>query len=103
VRERSRKLRFIDLFAGIGGIRLALERAGAECVFPSEIDAAASSRYECYFGDRPRGDIHEVEASEVPKHEILAGGLPCQAFSILGDKKGFQGTRGTSSLISCAS
>ncbi len=90
----SSKLRFIDLFAGIGGIRLAFEEAKANCVFSSEIDEAARRRYEAYFGDKPRGDIREIDAREIPDHDILAGGFPCQAFSILGDKKGFEDQRG---------
>lgn len=89
------KLKFIDLFAGIGGIRLALERAGGECVFSSEWDEKACDSYEAYFGERPAGDITKIEACEIPNHDILAGGFPCQAFSILGDKKGFSDTRGT--------
>lgn len=89
------KLRFIDLFAGIGGIRLGLERAGGVCVFSSEWDAEAAQTYEAYFGERPAGDITKVPNSAVPDHDILAGGFPCQAFSIIGGMKGFSDTRGT--------
>jgi DNA (cytosine-5)-methyltransferase 1 len=88
-------LRFIDLFAGIGGIRLALESAGAQCVFSSEWDSAAAARYERFFGDKPRGDIRATKDHEIPRHDILAGGFPCQAFSVLGAKRGFKDTRGT--------
>jgi DNA (cytosine-5)-methyltransferase 1 len=88
-------LRFIDLFAGIGGIRIGLERAGAKCVFSSEWDSDAATAYEAYFGDRPAGDITKIENSEIPDHDILAGGFPCQAFSIIGGMKGFRDTRGT--------
>ena len=89
------KLRFIDLFAGIGGIRLGLERAGGKCVFSSEWDADAAKTYEAYFGDKPAGDINKIQNSDVPDHDILAGGFPCQAFSIIGGMKGFGDTRGT--------
>lgn len=89
------KLRFIDLFAGIGGIRLGLERAGAKCVFSSEWDAKAAQTYTAYFGDEPAGDITKLEVSAIPDHDILAGGFPCQAFSIIGEMKGFGDTRGT--------
>ena len=89
------KLRFIDLFAGIGGIRLGLERAGGKCVFSSEWDSDATKTYEAYFGDKPAGDITKIQNTNVPDHEILAGGFPCQAFSIIGGMKGFGDTRGT--------
>jgi DNA (cytosine-5)-methyltransferase 1 len=89
------KLRFIDLFAGIGGIRLGLERAGGKCVFSSEWDSEAAKTYETYFGEKPAGDITKIQTSEVPDHDILAGGFPCQAFSIIGGMKGFRDTRGT--------
>lgn len=86
---------FIDLFAGIGGIRIAMERAGAKCVFSSEWDKPCQDMYEANFGDRPVGDITEVDAREIPDHDILAAGFPCQAFSIIGDRLGFADTRGT--------
>ncbi len=88
-------VQFIDLFAGIGGIRLGLERAGGKCVFSSEWDHNASKTYAAYFGDKPRGDITKIQDAEVPDHDILAGGFPCQAFSIIGEMKGFDDTRGT--------
>jgi DNA (cytosine-5)-methyltransferase 1 len=89
------KFRFIDLFAGIGGIRLGLERAGGKCVFSSEWDKDANTTYEAYFGDKPAGDITKIDSSDVPDHDVLAGGFPCQAFSIIGEMKGFGDTRGT--------
>jgi len=92
---RSGRITFVDLFSGIGGIRIGLERAGAECVFSSEWDESARKSYETYFGDTPAGDITQIDASLIPDHSILAGGFPCQAFSILGDKRGFSDTRGT--------
>jgi DNA (cytosine-5)-methyltransferase 1 len=87
--------RFIDLFAGIGGIRLGLERSGGICVFSSEWDDDAAKTYEAYFGDKPAGDITKIQNKDIPDHDILAGGFPCQAFSIIGGMKGFGDTRGT--------
>src|SRR5581483_3232266 len=86
---------FIDLFAGIGGIRIAFERAGARCVFSSEWDGPCQDVYEANFGERPAGDIAAVPSADIPSHDILAGGFPCQAFSIIGDRMGFADTRGT--------
>lgn len=89
------KPRFIDLFCGIGGIRIGLERAGGRCVFSSEWDRDARTSYAAYFGETPSGDITKIPSHDIPDHDILAAGFPCQAFSILGDKKGFADTRGT--------
>jgi len=89
------KFRFIDLFAGIGGIRIGLQQAGGKCVFSSEWDEEAATSYQAYFGEKPHGDITKIESESIPDHDILAGGFPCQAFSIMGDKKGFADTRGT--------
>ena len=89
------KLKFIDLFAGIGGIRIAFERAGCECVFSSEWDDACKLMYRTNFGDSPFGDITQLNAEDIPDHDILTGGFPCQAFSIIGNKLGFTDTRGT--------
>lgn len=86
---------FIDLFAGIGGFRLALEEFGFNCVFSSEIDNEASTVYEENFGARPIGDITKVNAADIPPHNILCGGFPCQPFSIAGNKRGFEDIRGT--------
>ena len=85
----------IDLFAGIGGIRIAFERYGVQNVFSSEWDPYASDMYENYFGDRPDGDIALIDENNIPEHDILLAGFPCQAFSIMGDKKGFHESRGT--------
>ena len=80
-------LRFIDLFAGIGGFRLALEAHGMQCVFSSEWDKFARKTYEANFGDLPAGDIRTVDADDIPEFDVLCGGFPCQAFSIAGVSK----------------
>lgn len=90
-----KKFTFIDLFAGIGGIRIAFERAGGKCVFTSEWDEPCRIMYEANFGEKPFGDITKINADEVPDHDILTGGFPCQSFSIIGNKLGFADTRGT--------
>lgn len=88
--------RFIDLFAGIGGIRLGFESVGGECVFSSEWDKDACTTYYANFGDMPAGDITKISASDIPDFDILLGGFPCQPFSIIGDKAGFNHqTQGT--------
>ncbi len=86
---------FIDLFAGIGGIRLPFTQLGGRCVFSSEWDRAACDSYEANFGERPVGDITEIDAGSVPSHDLLLAGFPCQAFSIMGKMRGFHDTRGT--------
>lgn len=93
--KKPKKFKFIDLFAGIGGIRIAFDRAGGNCVFTSEWDGPCQDVYEANFGHRPSGDITKISAKEVPDHDILTGGFPCQAFSIIGERKGFGDTRGT--------
>ena len=87
--------RFIDLFAGMGGIRLAFESAGGDCVFASEWNEAAQKTYEHNFGHRPNGDITKIPSETIPDHDILTGGFPCQPFSIIGQGLGFADTRGT--------
>lgn len=89
------KYKFIDLFAGIGGIRLGFEKYGNECVFSSEWDKYAQRVYELNFGEKPFGDINDIKPEEIPDHNILLGGFPCQAFSIAGKQLGFADTRGT--------
>jgi DNA (cytosine-5)-methyltransferase 1 len=86
---------FIDLFAGIGGIRLGVEAVGGRCVFSSEWDTKAQITYAANFGEMPAGDITKVAESSIPNHDILLAGFPCQPFSIIGNRQGFQDTRGT--------
>jgi DNA (cytosine-5)-methyltransferase 1 len=95
------KVRFIDLFCGIGGFRFALEatacerNVASECVFSSDIDSECQKAYAANFGELPFGDITKIESSEIPDHDILLAGFPCQPFSIIGQMKGFEDTRGT--------
>jgi DNA (cytosine-5)-methyltransferase 1 len=89
------KFTFIDLFAGIGGFRIAFQNLHGKCVFSSEIDKYSIKTYEANFGEVPFGDITKIKANDIPDHDILLAGFPCQAFSIAGRKKGFNDTRGT--------
>lgn len=88
-------LTFIDLFAGLGGFRLALESLGAKCVYSNEWDIPAQEVYKANFGDTPEGDITKVDEKKIPDHDILCAGFPCQAFSISGKQRGFEDSRGT--------
>jgi DNA (cytosine-5)-methyltransferase 1 len=90
-----RSFKFIDLFAGIGGMRQAAETNGGTCVFSSEINRDAASTYEENFGERPHGDITLVDENDIPDHDVIFAGFPCQPFSICGFKLGFEDTRGT--------
>lgn len=88
--------KFIDLFAGIGGIRLGFESVGGTCVFSSEWDSSACQTYEANFGEMPAGDITKIKSEDIPDFDILLGGFPCQPFSIIGAKEGFNHeTQGT--------
>ena len=95
------KIKFIDLFCGVGGFRLAMQKACfeqdliPECVFSSDIDTHCQNIYETNFGDRPAGDITQIEPKDIPDHDILFAGFPCQPFSIIGLMQGFEDTRGT--------
>ena len=82
-----RRLRFIDLFCGIGGFRIAFERAGARCLFSSDWDRHSQITYETNFGEKPHGDINAVPVGDIPTHDILCGGFPCQPFSLAGVSK----------------
>lgn len=87
--------RFIDLFAGIGGIRIPFNELGGECVFTSEWDKFSQQTYAANFGEQPEGDITKFQPSEIPSFDLLLAGFPCQPFSNAGLKKGFDDTRGT--------
>ena len=97
VRNIDKKLRdisFIDLFCGIGGFHLALSSYGAKCVFASDINLAASNVYYENFRIRPKGDIKCIKSKDIPKHDILCAGFPCQPFSISGNQNGFSDENG---------
>ncbi len=95
------KIKFIDLFCGIGGFRIAMDQACREndlvpdCVFSSDIDSFCQESYEANFGHRPTGDITQVHEKDIPDHDILFAGFPCQPFSIIGQMRGFEDVRGT--------
>lgn len=95
------KIKFIDLFCGIGGFRVAMDEACREnnlipdCVFSSDIDPFCQDSYESNFGHRPAGDITQVHEKNIPDHDILFAGFPCQPFSIIGQMQGFNDIRGT--------
>ncbi len=96
IKENNKNdFKFIDLFAGIGGIRIPFQNLGGKCVFSSEIDKYAAQTYEANYGEKPSGDITKISANEIPDFDILLAGFPCQAFSIAGKRKGFDDTRGT--------
>ena len=83
----GKKFTFIDLFAGIGGFRVALEKHGGKCLFTSEWDKFAQQTYEAWYGDKPHGDITQIDAADIPDHDILCAGFPCQPFSLAGVSK----------------
>ncbi|MBM7615614.1 DNA (cytosine-5-)-methyltransferase [Alkaliphilus hydrothermalis] len=87
--------RFIDLFAGIGGIRIPFQELGGKCVLTSEWDKFSQKTYRVNFGEEPSGDISKIEAKNIPDFDVLLAGFPCQPFSQAGLKKGFVDTRGT--------
>ena len=90
------KFTFIDLFAGIGGIRLGYQLNGGRCVFSSEWDKDAAKTYYYNFGEHPYGDIQKIDPATIPDFDVLLAGFPCQPFSIIGDKEGFKHeTQGT--------
>lgn len=95
------RIRFIDLFCGIGGFRVAMDQAcvenglSPECVFSSDIDKFCQDSYEENFGHRPAGDITKIDENDIPDHDILFAGFPCQPFSIIGQRQGFNDIRGT--------
>jgi len=91
--------KFIDLFCGIGGFHLALASFGAECVFASDIDKEAKKVYKENFGMEPAGDITKIKPEQIPAHDIICAGFPCQPFSISGDQKGFDDNLGRGKLF----
>jgi DNA (cytosine-5)-methyltransferase 1 len=86
-KKNSHRFKFIDLFCGIGGFRLAFDRAGAECVFSCDWDKYSQLTYEANFGEKPKGDIYSIGIGKIPPHDILCAGFPCQPFSIAGVSK----------------
>ncbi|MFT6324985.1 MAG: DNA (cytosine-5)-methyltransferase 1 [Halieaceae bacterium] len=96
LKNKDKKYKFIDLFAGIGGIRKSFESIGGGCVFSSEIDQFAQYTYYSNYGVLPFGDITKIEPEQIPEHDILCGGFPCQPFSHIGKREGFEHpTQGT--------
>ena len=95
-KKKKGEFTFIDLFAGIGGTRLGYESVGGECVFTSEWDPSAQKTYESNFGQVPAGDITKIDTKDIPDFDVLLGGFPCQPFSSIGQRKGFEHkTQGT--------
>lgn len=94
-RGRPLSFRFIDLFAGVGGLRMPFDELGGECVFTSEIDRNAQKTYLWNYGELPSGDITKIAAADIPEFDVLLAGFPCQPFSNAGLRKGFADTRGT--------
>ena len=88
---------FIDLFCGIGGFRIAFEKSGGKCVFSSDYDKFSQQTYEANFGEKPHGDIHTVAVADIPAHDILCAGFPCQPFSIAGVSKNSASAASTAS------
>lgn len=94
-------VRYIDLFCGIGGFRIGAEQAfksrgiSGTCIFSSDIDPEVRRVYKENFGELPDGDIQQINAGDIPEHDLLLAGFPCQPFSIMGSSKGFEDTRGT--------
>jgi DNA (cytosine-5)-methyltransferase 1 len=87
---------FIDLFAGIGGMRIAFESVGGNCVFTSEWDSFSQKTYYANFGEMPNGDITQISSESVPDFDVLVAGFPCQPFSSIGKRQGFlHETQGT--------
>src|SRR5699024_3895475 len=87
---------YVSLFSGIGGFEQALNKFGGTCVFASEFDKFAQQSYTALYGDEHlHGDITQIDAKDVPDHDLLVGGFPCQSFSVAGKRKGFEDTRGT--------
>ena len=101
ISKTQNSIRFIDLFCGIGGFRYAVEEVAEKCgvtttcELSSDIDKMCQSAYAANFGETPHGDIHSIETDSIPDHDLLLAGFPCQPFSIIGHRKGFEDARGT--------
>lgn len=93
--NKEKKFKFIDLFSGIGGFHQAMKELGGECVFASEIDPYAIETYQKNYGIDSNINIRDINEKEIPKHDVLCGGFPCQTFSKAGKRKGMSDTRGT--------
>lgn len=96
IAKDKKVFKFIDLFAGIGGTRIAFENNGGECVFSSEWDSSSQKTYQANFGEIPHGDITKIDAKDIPDFDVLVAGFPCQPFSSIGKRQGFMhATQGT--------
>lgn len=87
--------RYVSLFSGVGGFEQALNKLGGKCVMASEIDKFANKAYEVLYGHETVGDVTKIAAEDVPDHDLLTFGFPCQSFSVAGKRLGFEDTRGT--------
>jgi len=92
--QNTKSFRFIDLFSGIGGFHQGASWAGGQCVMASDIDEIANETYFTNYGIHPVGDIYNVKSEEIPDFDLLCAGFPCQAFSVVGHRKGFEDERG---------
>jgi DNA (cytosine-5)-methyltransferase 1 len=93
--KMNKAFTFIDLFSGIGGFHIAAKDNGGRCLFSSEIDIEAAKTYETNFQLKPHGDITKIKSENIPSHDLLCAGFPCQPFSIIGNRMGFDDMRGT--------
>ena len=93
--DSESKFTFVDLFAGIGGFHQAAKSLGGECVFACDIDDNARAAYQHNYNIKPKSDITAINEHDIPEHDILFAGFPCQPFSIIGNRLGFDDIRGT--------